>query len=143
MSIGIIYTFIKRNPFYIYFLYGNVLSGSFYSIPGLFLIPASNFSLGIIDYIIFIITIPELFYLIILFKNADYAFEGMFRASYDPNIQYLLIDPEAQERYEQQLYEAQEREKKIKKEHNKQFKRDWIITICLICMIGFYLSIFI
>jgi len=142
MVVGIIFTFKKENPFYIYFVYGTLLCGSFYTLPGLFIIPYENFSFGIIDYIIFIITIPELVYLIVLFKNTGYAFEGMYRTRYDPNVQYLITDPETQERFEQQLYEAKQEKKQKLKEHNKKYKRNLLISFSVICVIGFYAAIF-
>jgi len=122
MVVGIIFTFKKENPFYIYFVYGTIICSSFYTLPGLFIIPYEDFSFGIIDYIIFIITLPELVYLVALFKDAGYAFEGMYRTRYNPNIQYLINDPEAQERLEQQLYEAKQQKKKNKKNTIRNIK---------------------
>ncbi|MFW9881484.1 MAG: hypothetical protein ACFFG0_51120 [Candidatus Thorarchaeota archaeon] len=142
MLIGIIFTFQRKNPFYIYFVYAFIICGSFYAIPGLFIIPFEKFKFGIIDYAIYIITIPELCYLAILFKNAGYAFEGMYRTRYDPNILYLLTDPEAQERFEQQRYEAKQQKIEQKKEYNKQYKRNIFLSLCVICLIGFFISIF-
>ena len=143
MLVGIVFTFKKKNPFYVYFLYGNIICGSFYTLPGLFFIPIANFSLGIIDYIIFAITIPEVLYLVMLFKNAESFFDGYIRATTaDPNIQYLLVSPEAQERFEQQRYEAKQKAKKVKEAHNEKYHRSWIISPTLICIIGFYISIF-
>ncbi len=142
MLVGIVFTFKKENPFYIYFVYGTLICGSFYTLPGLFIIPWENFSFGIIDYIIFIITLPELLYLMVLFKDAGYAFEGMYRARYDPNVQYLVTDPEAQERFEQQLYEAKQEKKQKQKKHFKKYKGNLLISISIICIIGFYVAIF-
>ena len=142
LVVGIIFTFNKENPFYIYFVYGTLTCGSFYTLPGLFIIPWENFSFGIIDYIIFIITLPELLYLMVLFKDAGYAFEGMYRARYDPNVQYLVTDPEAQERFEQQLYEAKQEKKQKQKKHFKKYKGNLLISISIICIIGFYVAIF-
>jgi hypothetical protein len=142
LVVGIIYTFTKENPFYIYFVYGTLACGSFYTLPGLIVIPFENFSFGIIDYIIFTITLAELIYLIVLFKDAGYAFEGMYRARYDPNVQYLVANPEAQERFEQQLYEAKQEKKQKQKEHFKKYKGYLLISISIICIIGFYVTIF-
>ena len=66
----------------------------------------------------------------------------MYRAQYDPNIQYLITDPETQERFEQQLYEAKQEKKQKQKEYNKKYKRDLLISLSVICVIGFYVSIF-
>ncbi len=142
LVVGIIYTFNKENPFYIYFVYGTLACGSFYALPGLFSIPFENFSFGVIDYIIFITAIAEIFYLIVLFKDAGYAFEGMYRARYDPNVQYLVADPEAQIRFEEHLYEAKQKKKQKQKEHFKKYKGYLLISISIISIIGFYVTIF-
>lgn len=142
LVVGIIFAFNRKNPFYIYFVYGTLACGSFYTLPGLFVIPWENFSFGIIDYVIFIITLPELLYLVVLFKDTGYAFEGMYRARYDPNVQYLVTDPEAQERFEQQLYEAKQEKKQKQKELFKKYKGNLLISISIICIIGFYVIIF-
>jgi len=66
----------------------------------------------------------------------------MYRTRYDPNIQYLITDPETQERFEQQLYEAKQEKRQKQKEYNRQHKRNLFISLSVICVIGFYFSIF-
>jgi len=66
----------------------------------------------------------------------------MYRTRYDPNIQYLITDPETQERFEQQLYEAKQEKRQKQKEYNRQYKRNLFISLSVICVIGFYFSIF-
>jgi hypothetical protein len=151
MLIGLFITYKVRNPFYIYFVYGPLLCGAFYALPGLILIPMENFSAGIFDYIIFICAILEIGYLIHITKNSTFLenfgrianigySSRTGRAQYDATIQYAITDPEALQKQQEQALEQELKEKRKRKDFNKMYKRNSIILICVICVIGFYIS---
>ena len=148
LIIGILITYLKKNPFHIYFNLGTFACGAFYSIPGILIIPLMNFSYGIFDYIIFGITLPEIVYLIM--KTKDSAFLETWgklalikeRAQYDASLYYALEAPETGRMIQQQALQEEEKERKIRQEYNKQYKRSWIITIIAISVIGYYTAYF-
>ena len=153
IAIGIIFTFKKKNPFNPYFVFGALICGSFYALPGLFMIPLTNFSYGILDFIIFGITISEIFYIVIRTKDSpllenlsrltyvgDAVRSG--RAHYDPSIHYILTDPDIAKSHQQQALEAELKKTQERKDYNKKYKRDWIILINTISVIGFYICYF-
>ena len=148
IAIGIIYTFKIKNLFYIYFVFGAILCGAFYVLPGILIIPFSNFVYGIIDYIIFCIGILEIFYIIIRSKDSS-LIEHMSRmsiikarAQYDPSIHYVLTDPEILKNYQEQALATELKERQELKEFHKKTKRDWIIAISSISVIGYYVCYF-
>jgi len=151
MIIGLLITYNVKNPFYTYFVYGPLLCGAIYALPGLILIPMTNFSAGIFDYIVFIGAILELGYLIYISKNSTFL-ENYGRISnigystrsgrtqYDPTLQYAIADPEALQKQQEQALEEELRERRKNKDYNKKYKRNFIISISVICVIGFYIS---
>ncbi|MHA1932133.1 MAG: hypothetical protein ACXAAH_06290 [Promethearchaeota archaeon] len=148
MVIGMIFTFLKKNPFYMFFIYGALLCGGFYSLPGILIIPSMNFIYGIFDYIIFGITCLEIIYLII--KTKDSALLETWgrmalirdRAQYDASLSYALENPELGIIQEQKALAAELKEKQEKQEYNLQYKRTWIILISIISVVGYYLTFF-
>ena len=153
ITLGIIFTFKVKNPFNLYFVSGALICGSFYAIPGLFMIPLMNFSYGFLDYIIFGITISEIFYIVIRTKDSpllenlsrltyvgDAARSG--RAQYDPSIHYVLSDPDIAKNYQQQALEAELKREQERKDYNRKNNRDWIILINIISVVGFYICYF-
>lgn len=145
---GTLITYVKKNPFHIYFNLGTFACGAFYSIPGIIVIPMMEFSYGIFDYIIFGIAILEIVYLIM--KTKDSALLETWgklalisdRAQYDASLYYALNAPETGRIIQQQALEEEEKERKIRQEYNKQYKRSWIITICAISIFGYYAAYF-
>ena len=148
MIIGMIFTYLKKNPFYMFFVYGAFLCGAFYSLPGILLIPLMNFSYGIFDYIIFGVAILEIYYLIVKSKDSPlletWGRMALIRerAQYDASLHYALTNPELGRIQEEKTLAAELKEKQKKKEHYKQFKRSWIISISVIAVTGYYLAYF-
>jgi len=148
MLTGLVITFLKNNPFFIYFVMGTLFCGGFYSLPGIMIIPATNFSYGIFDYIIFGGAILEIFYLI--FKTKDSQLLETWgklalireRAQYDASLYYALNDPEVGRIQEQQALEEELKEKQKKQAYYKQYKRPWIISLSIISVIGYYAAYF-
>ncbi|MHA1987857.1 MAG: hypothetical protein ACW98D_14575, partial [Promethearchaeota archaeon] len=131
-------------PFQTYFSLATLACGAFYSLPGIVIIPMTNFSWGIFDYIIFSIALPEIVYLIL--KTKDSALLETWgkmalikeRAQYDASLYYALNAPETGRMIQQQALKEEEEERKIRQEYQKKHKRSWIITISLISVIGYY-----
>jgi len=144
MATGIILTFIVKNPFYTYFTLGALVCGSFYTLPGLFVIPTTNFQYGIIDFIIFGLTIPEIYFIIILCKDSSfleaYGKQALIRerAQYDSSLHYALMDPETIQMQQQQTLEAELKEQQRKQEYNKKYHGILIKSVSIISVIGFY-----
>ena len=142
--IGMIFTFVKKNPFYAYFAISTILCGAFYSLPGILIIPATGFSYGIFDYIIFGVAILEIFYLV--FKSKDSSlFEtwgkmalASSRGQYDASLHYVLTDPEILRIQEQKALAEESKEQQKKDDYYKKYQRSWIILICVISVIGYY-----
>jgi hypothetical protein len=127
MVIGMIFTFLKRNPFFMYFVFSTLLCGAFYSLPGILIIPASNFSYGIFDYFIFGIAICEIFYFIIKTKESAL---------------YALENPELAQIQEEKALAAELKEKQEKQEYNRLYKKSWILIISIISALGYYIVYF-
>jgi len=148
LMIGILLTFLKKNPFYLVFVYGTILGGCFYALPGVFVIPLENFSWGVFDYIIFGIGITEIFYIVIKLKDSTlmetYSMMSLIRerGAYDASIHYVLRDPEVLRMQEQIALENESKEKQKKEEYGKQYKKSWIISICIVSVIGYYMAYF-
>jgi hypothetical protein len=148
LMIGIILTFLKKNPFYMVFVYGSILCGSFYAIPGILVIPTTNFSYGFFDYLIFGIAILEIFYIIIKFKESNlletWGKMSLIRdrAQYDASLHYVLSDPGSLRIQKQKALEDVLIEKGKKEEYYIKYKRSWILSICVISVIGFYIVYF-
>ena len=148
MLTGLVITFLKNNPFFIYFVMGTLFCGGFYSLPGIMIIPSTNFSYGIFDYIIFGGAILEIFYLI--FKTKDSQLLETWgklalireRAQYDDSLYYALNNPELGRIQEQQALEEELKEKQKKQAYYKQYKRSWIISISIISVVGYYAAYF-
>ena len=148
IAIGIIYTFKIQNPFYTFFVFGAILCASFYVLPGILIIPFSNFPYGIFDYIIFGIGLLEIFFIIIRSKDST-LIEHMSRmstikarAQYDPSIHYVLADPSILQSYKEQALATALKEKEEMKEFYKKTKRDWIISISSLSVLGYYICYF-
>jgi len=145
---GMLITFLTKNPFKTYFSLGALACGAFYSLPGVVIIPMTNFSWGIFDYIIFGIALPEVLFLI--FKTKDSALLETWgklalireRAQYDASLYYALNDPEMGRIQQEQALEDEEKENKIQQEYYKQNKRSWIIGISIISVFGYYAAYF-
>jgi hypothetical protein len=148
MIIGIIFTYLKKNPFYLVFVYGAFLCGSFYAVPGIFAIPTTNFSYGIFDYIIFGISISEIFYIMVKLKGSTfletYSKLALIRdrAQYDASLYYALADPDSLRIQGQKALANELKEKQKKEDYYKQYKRSWIISISVISVIGYYIAYF-
>jgi len=148
MLTGLVITFLKNNPFFIYFVMGTLFCGGFYSLPGIMIIPATNFSYGIFDYIIFGGAVLEIFYLV--FKTKDSQLLETWgklalireRAQYDDSLYYALNNPELGRIQEQQALEEELKEKQKKQAYYKQYKRSWIISISIISVVGYYAAYF-
>ena len=148
MLAGLVITFLKNNPFFIYFVMGTLFCGGFYSLPGIMIIPSSNFSYGIFDYIIFGGAVLEIFYLV--FKTKDSQLLETWgklalireRAQYDASLYYALNNPELGRIQEQQALEEELKEKQKKQAYYKQYKRSWIISISIISVVGYYAAYF-
>ena len=144
MVTGIILTFIQKNPFYTFFTLGALVCGSFYTLPGLFLIPTTNFYYGIIDFIIFGLSIPEIYFIIMLCKDSSfletYGKQALIRerAQFDSSLHYALMDPETLQMQHQQTLEAEIKEQERKNEYNKKYHGLIIKSISIISVIGFY-----
>ncbi|MFX0028685.1 MAG: hypothetical protein ACFE8B_05720 [Candidatus Hermodarchaeota archaeon] len=152
--IGLIYIFKTKNPFYTYFSFGAIFCGSFYALPGILLIPLNGFIYGILDYIIVGVAICELLYIVIRIKDLTFftfrsssnigtatsstSYSGM--VPYDSIYNYPVIDPKLQQNY--QTLEAELKEKEEMKAYNKKTKRNWIISISCISILGYYISYF-
>jgi len=145
---GMLLTFFTKNPFLLYFVLGALFCGAFYSLPGILIIPSTNFSYGIFDYIIFGVTIAEIFYLII--KTKDSALLETWgklalireRAQYDASLYYALENPELGRIHAEKAQEEEDKANMMRKEYNKQFKRNWIISISSISFLGYYFAYF-
>jgi len=148
MLAGLVITFLKNNPFFIYFVMGTLFCGGFYSLPGIMIIPSTNFSYGIFDYIIFGGAVLEIFYLV--FKTKDSQLLETWgklalireRAQYDASLYYALNNPELGRIQEQQALEEELKEKQKKQAYYKQYKRSWIISISIISVVGYYAAYF-
>ncbi|HEC37678.1 MAG TPA: hypothetical protein ENI29_05535 [bacterium] len=148
LIIGNFLTFLKKNPFYLVFVYGTIIGGCFYALPGIFAIPLDDFPWGIFDYIIFGIGIAEIVYIVIKLKDSTlmetYSLMSLVRerGAYDASLHYVLTDPEVVRMQEQMALEKEAREQQKIDEYNKQYKKSWIISICAISVIGYYLVYF-
>lgn len=144
LIVGMIFTFLKKNPFYAYFVISTILCGAFYSLPGILIIPATRFSYGIFDYIIFGVAILEIFYLIFKFKDSSLLDTWgkmslvSSRGQYDASLHYILTDPETLRIQEQKALAEESKEKQKREEYYKKYQRSWIILICIISVIGYY-----
>jgi hypothetical protein len=117
-------------------------------LPGLLLFPFSGFVNGVFDYIIFGIGILEIFYIIIRTKDSTFI-EQMSRmstirsrAQYDPSVHYVLTDPEIVKGYQEHYLAEELKKKQEMKDFHKKNKRDWIIGITSLSIIGFYTCYF-
>jgi hypothetical protein len=145
---GIIFTYIKKNPFFMLFVYSAFLCGAFYSLPGIIIIPMMEFSYGIFDYLIFGIAILEIFYLI--FKTKDSSLLEAWgrmalireRAQYDASLHYALENPELGRIQEEKALAAELKEKQEKQEYNKLYKKSWILIISIISALVYYTAYF-
>ncbi|KKK44367.1 MAG: hypothetical protein Lokiarch_18890, partial [Candidatus Lokiarchaeum sp. GC14_75] len=114
----------------------------------IFVIPLENFSWGVFDYIIFGIGITEIFYIVIKLKDSTlmetYSMMSLIRerGAYDASIHYVLRDPEVLRMQEQIALENESKEKQKKEEYGKQYKKSWIISICIVSVIGYYMAYF-
>ncbi|KKK44304.1 MAG: hypothetical protein Lokiarch_19360 [Candidatus Lokiarchaeum sp. GC14_75] len=148
LIIGIILTFLKKNPFSLVFVYGTIICGAFYALPGVFVIPMENFSWWIFDYIAFGIGITEIVYIVIKLKDSTlmetYSMMSLIRerAAYDASLHYVLTDPEVVRMQEQVALINESKEQLRLEKYNKQHKRSWIISICFISVIGYYIAYF-
>jgi len=148
MIVGLVITFLKNNPFFGYFVNGTILCGAFYALPGIMIIPATNFSYGIFDYVIFGIALLEILYLVIKTKDSKLLETwGKLaiireRAQYDASLYYALTDPEVGRVQEELTLEAELKEKQKRKEYYKQYKRSWIISLSGISAVGYYFAYF-
>lgn len=148
MIIGTIFTFLKKNPFFMYFTYGTLLCGAFYSLPGILIIPTENFRYGIFDYIIFGVAILEVFYIIIKLKDSTmfdtYTNMGLIRdrGQYVASLYQVGADPELIEIQKQKALEDELIEKGKKKEYYTKYKRSWILSIGFLSVIGYYVLYF-
>lgn len=145
---GLIITYLKKNPFFMLFVIGNVCCGAYYSLAGILIIPSTNFSFGIFDYIIFGVGILEVFYIIIKTKDSS-VIETWSRMSllstrgqYDPNLYLLYNDPETLRIQEEKALVEELKEKQKKQEHYKQYRRSWIISISVISTLGYLITYF-
>lgn len=148
MITGIFYTYLKNNPFFMYFIVGTSLCGAFYSLPGILIIPTTNFSYGIFDYIIFGIAVPEIIYIMIKLKDSTMfeSYSNMAlvrdRGQYIASLYNVVTDPESLAIQKQKALEDELIDKGKKEEHYKKYKRSWIISICIISVIGYYIAYF-
>lgn len=148
LTIGIILTFIKKNPFYMVFVIGAILCGAFYSLPGILIIPTTNFSYGFFDYLIFGIAICEMLYIMIKLKDSKlldtWGKMALIRdrAKYDASLYYVLSDPGSLKIQKQQALADESKEKQIEDDYYKQYKRSWIISISVISVLGYYIAYF-
>ncbi|MFX0081193.1 MAG: hypothetical protein ACFE94_05515 [Candidatus Hodarchaeota archaeon] len=144
MVIGIILTFKKKNPFFTYFTMGTLVCGSYYALPGLFLIPLTSFKYGIFDYIIFGLAIPEIFYLIFLTKDLSFfktwGKQALIwgRDKFDSSLPYALMDPETLSLQQQRIDEAILKQKQERNKYNKKYHKSLILSVCIISVLGFY-----
>lgn len=143
MVVGIIITFIVNNPFYRYFTLGTLACGSLYAIPGLFMIPTTKFSYGIIDFIIFGFTIPEIYFIIVLLKDSTfleaYGRQALARerGQYDASLHYALMDPRVLQAQQQQTLETELKEQQMKRDYNKKHKSALIKAVSIISILVF------
>lgn len=148
MVIGIIITFIINNPFYKYYTLGTFACGSIYAIPGLFMIPTTNFSYGFIDYIIFGITIPEIYFIVVLLKDSTfleaYGKQALARerGQYDSSLHYALMDPRVLEAQHKHTIESELKELEMKREYNKKHKSALFKTVSIISILTFLVIYF-
>jgi hypothetical protein len=148
MVIGIIITFIVNNPFDKYFTLGTLACGSFYALPGVFLIPSTKISYGIFDYIIFGIAIPEIYFIVVLLKDSTfletYGKQAIARerGQYDASIHYALMDPKVLHAQQQQTLEAELKEQQMKRDYNKKYKSGLIKTVSIISALVFLVVYF-
>lgn len=149
MIAGIIYTFKLRNPFFMIFILGPLLCGWFYSLPGIFIIPAENFRYGIVDYYILVVAILEIIYIMVKLKDStlfeSFSQMGVIR----DRGQYVasfytegLTDAETLKLQREKALTEELKEKQERDEYNKKYKRTWIISLSIISVIGYYLSYF-
>ncbi|MHA2283157.1 MAG: hypothetical protein ACXAC5_20135 [Promethearchaeota archaeon] len=148
LLIGMIFTYLKKNPFFMLFVIGTVCCGAYYSLAGILIIPSTNFSFGIFDYIIFGVGILEVFYIIIKTKDSS-LIETWSRMSiirergqYDPNLYLLYSDPEMVKIQEEKALVEELKEKQKKQAYYKQYRRSWIISISVISAVGYILAYF-
>ncbi|MFW9824536.1 MAG: hypothetical protein ACFFE4_16450 [Candidatus Thorarchaeota archaeon] len=146
---GIIYTFNRRNPFFMLFVLGSLLCGWFYSLPGIIIIPAESFRYGVFDYYIFGVAILEIFYIMIKLKDSN-----LFGSFSDMGVirdrgQYIaslysegLSDAETLRMQEEKALAEELKEKQENDEYNKKYKRTWIISMSIISVFGYYICYF-
>ncbi|MFW9896337.1 MAG: hypothetical protein ACFFD7_11075 [Candidatus Thorarchaeota archaeon] len=149
MIAGIIYTFKLRNPFFMIFVLGPLLCGWFYSLPGIFIIPAENFRYGIVDYYILVAAILEIIYITVKLKDSA-LFESFSQMGViSDRGQYVasfytegLTEAETLKLQQEKALVEEQKEKQERDEYNKKYKRTWIISLSIISVIGYYLSYF-
>lgn len=148
MITGIYFTYLKNNPFFMYFIMGTLLCGAFYSLPGILIIPTTNFMYGIFDYIIFGVAILEIFYIMIKLKDSDLfdSYSNMAlvrdRGQYIASIYNVVSDPASLEIQKQKALEDELIEKGKQEEYYKKYKRTWILSISVISVIGYFMAYF-
>lgn len=131
-----------------YFIMGPLLCGAFYSLPGILIIPTTNFMYGIFDYIIFGVAILEIFYIMIKLKDSNLfdSYSNMAlvrdRGQYIASIYNVVSDPESVEIQKQKALEDELIEKGKQEEYYKKYKRTWILSISVISVIGYFIAYF-
>jgi hypothetical protein len=130
---GMVVTFLKKNPFFMFFVYGTFICGAFYSLPGILIIPTMGFSYGIFDYIIFGVALPEIYYLIVKSKDSTLLETwgrmalASSRGQYDASLHYILTDPAVLRIQEEKALAEEAKVQQKKEKYYKKHKRTWII----------------
>jgi len=141
---GMLLTFLKKNPFYMFFVYGTLICGAFYSLPGILVIPTLGFSYGIFDYVIFGGALLEVYYLIIKTKDSTILETwgrmalASSRGQYDASLHYVLTDPAILRIQEEKALAEEAKAQQKKEKYYKKHKRTWIILISVLSVFGYY-----
>jgi len=142
LLVGMIFTFLRRNPFYIYFCYGLLLCGALYALPSVILFPTKTPSENILFIISIILLFPEICYIINLTRGyssgtstiARYKYYEKFRAGAMFDVKSL--DSQWYGKDLTQKLKEEDEQKRIKEQYN--FNR--IVLISTGCIIGFFIT---